>query len=225
MSQQLMERSTKPTQLQDRPRQRAPQKRAEETQIALIEAATVLFASHGFDGVSIRTIETEAEVKRGLAAYHFGNKAELWRASMTRLLDTLGNEMAIVDKATEGLSRKARFRAAIIAFMRYSAHYPQLNHVMVQEAKVKSWRSEFLVEGFIRPLVEWTSRIAGYQIDVHTHYIMLGACTFVFNVEYECESLFGVNPRNDEFVEAHANATIDMLLAMEDGRLRRALED
>lgn len=215
--------STTSTDRADRPRQRAPQRRAEETQDHLIDAAISLFAKHSYDGVSIRMIETEADVKRGLAAYHFGNKAELWRVSMSRLLDALGTEMAIVDKATQGLSRMARFRAAIYSFMKFSARYPQLNHVMVQEAKVKTWRSDFLIEGFIRPLVEWTERIADYRIDVHTHYIMIGAATFVFNVEYECEALFGVNPRSEGFVEAHANATIEMLLAQADGELKAHL--
>jgi len=225
MSQQLAEMPQNSSTSDDKPRQRAPQRRAEETQDQLIDAAIVLFASHGFDGTSIRMIETEADVKRGLAAYHFGNKAELWRVAMSRLLQTLGNDMEVVDKATEGLPRLARFRAAILTFMRYSANFPQLNHVMVQEAKTKTWRSDFLIEGFIRPLVGWTSRITGFDIDVHTHYIMLGAATFVFNVEYECEALFGMNPRNDDFVQAHADATIEMLLSLKDGHLRKALQD
>ncbi len=209
MSQQVVKITDKTT---DKPRQRAPQKRAEETQDHLIAAAIDLFAKHGFDGVSIRMIEMEADVKRGLAAYHFGNKAELWRASMTRLLETLGNDMAMVDSATDGLTRLARFHAAITAFMRYSARNPQLNHVMVQEAKTKSWRADFLIEGFIRPLVEWTNRLAGFTIDAHTHYIMIGAATFAFNVEYESEALFGVNTRDEEFVEEHARQVANMLL-------------
>ncbi|MEN8722094.1 MAG: TetR/AcrR family transcriptional regulator [Alphaproteobacteria bacterium] len=209
MSQQAVKIAEKST---DKVRQRAPQKRAEETQDHLIAAAIDLFAKHGFDGVSIRMIETEADVKRGLAAYHFGNKAELWRASMTRLLDTLAHDMAIVDGATDGLARLARFHAAITAFMRFSARHPQLNHVMVQEAKTKSWRADFLIEGFIRPLVDWTDRLAGFKIDAHTHYIMIGAATFAFNVEYECEALFGINPREDAFIEEHAKQVANMLL-------------
>ncbi len=209
MSQQAVKNLTNPT---EKVRQRAPQKRAEETQDHLIAAAIDLFAKHGFDGVSIRMIEMEADVKRGLAAYHFGNKAELWRVAMTRLLNTLSDDMAMVDKTTDGLSRLARFRASILAFMRYSARHPQLNHVMVQEAKIKSWRADFLIEGFIRPLVDWTGRLSNVEIDPHTHYIMIGAATFAFNVEYECEALFGVNPREDQFVEDHAKAVADMLL-------------
>ncbi|MGB0922343.1 MAG: TetR/AcrR family transcriptional regulator [Alphaproteobacteria bacterium] len=194
-------------------RQRAPQKRAEDTQEHLIQAAINLFPAHGYEGVSIRMIETQASVKRGLVAYHFGNKEELWKEAMRYLLTTLADDMATLDAATQGLDRIARLRAATLAFMRYSARLPQLNHVMVQEAKQKSWRSDFMLEGFIRPLVDWMSRLAGQKIDVHTHYMLIGAATFVFNVEYECETLFGVNPREEDFVRDHANAVVEMLLA------------
>lgn len=193
-------------------RQRAPQKRAEDTQDHLITSAIELFSTAGYEGVSIRMIETHGNVKRGLVAYHFGNKDDLWKAAMTRLLTTLANEMQRVEETTEGLSREAQFRAAMLAFMRYSARFPQLNHIMTHETTRKSWRSDFLLEGFVRPLVEWMNRLAGGTVDVHTHYILVGAATFVFNVQYECESLFGVNPQEPDFIRNHANTVVDMLL-------------
>ncbi len=193
-------------------RQRAPQKRAEDTRDHLIESAIDLFSSTGYDGVSIRMIETHGNVKRGLVAYHFGNKEELWKAAMARLLQTLADEMQNVEDTTDSLPRAARFRAATLAFMRYSARYPQLNHIMTQEGKQKSWRSDFLLDGFIRPLVDWMNRLAGQKVEAHIHYILIGAATFVFNVEYECQSLFGINPRAPDFVRDHADAVVDMLL-------------
>ena len=46
----------------------------------LIEAATRLFASGGFDGVGIREIAAEADVNSAMVAYHFGSKEGLYRA-------------------------------------------------------------------------------------------------------------------------------------------------
>lgn len=192
-------------------RKRAPQKRAEETRQALLDAATQLFSGMGYEGVSVRTIEAHADVKRGLVAYHFSTKENLWKEAITLLLEKLATAMTGIDGVVDNLPQEARFRAAATAFMRYSAEFPELNRIMVQEAKAKSWRSDYMLDSFIEPLVEWLNRLAGQKIDVHTHYIIIGAATFVFNVEYECERLFGVNPRNAGFADDHANAVMDLL--------------
>ncbi len=46
----------------------------------LIEAATLLFASRGFDGVGIREIAAAADANSAMVAYHFGSKEGLYRA-------------------------------------------------------------------------------------------------------------------------------------------------
>ncbi|MBI3131652.1 MAG: TetR/AcrR family transcriptional regulator [Acidobacteria bacterium] len=46
----------------------------------LVEAATLLFAQHGFDGVGIREIAAAADANSAMVAYHFGSKEGLYRA-------------------------------------------------------------------------------------------------------------------------------------------------
>ncbi len=46
----------------------------------ILKAATRLFAEHGFDGVSIRAIAAAADSQLALLHYHFGSKANLYRA-------------------------------------------------------------------------------------------------------------------------------------------------
>lgn len=195
-----------------RKRQRAVQQRAEETKDQLITAAIELFSALGFDGVSVRTIETHANVKRGLAAYHFGTKEELWFAAVGRLFTSLAEQMSGVEEATKHLDMEARFRAAAHAFVDFSANFPELNRIMVQEAKMQSWRSDHIIDVLVRPLVDWMQRMAGREIDVHTHYIILGATTFVFDVEYECEKLFKLSPRTEGFAKTHADRVVDLVM-------------
>lgn len=195
-----------------KPRQRAVQQRAEDTKDHLITAAIELFSALGFDGVSVRTIETHADVKRGLVAYHFGTKEDLWFAAVGRLFTNLAEQMSGVEEATKHLDMEARFRAATHAFVEFSAKFPELNRIMVQEAKMQSWRSDHIIDVLVRPLVDWMQRMAGREIDVHTHYIILGATTFVFDVEYECEKLFGLSPRTEGFAKTHADHVVDMIL-------------
>jgi AcrR family transcriptional regulator len=56
-----------------------PPRTDQHTRERLIKVATRLFARHGFDGISIRQITTEARANIGAVNYHFESKDELIR--------------------------------------------------------------------------------------------------------------------------------------------------
>lgn len=63
----------------------------EQTRRALIQAAALLVAEHGWDGVTTRQIARRAEVNQGLIHYHFGSKEELLHAAFQAALrETFG---------------------------------------------------------------------------------------------------------------------------------------
>lgn len=51
---------------------------SQETRTALLKAALVCFAEHGFDGTSMRMIADRAKPPLSLLAHHFGNKEGLY---------------------------------------------------------------------------------------------------------------------------------------------------
>ena len=59
------------------------------TRQRILDAAEMLFAEHGFDGVSLRQITALADVELALANYHFGPKQALFVAVITRRADEL----------------------------------------------------------------------------------------------------------------------------------------
>jgi TetR/AcrR family transcriptional regulator len=56
------------------------------TRERLLISAVQAFSSTGYDGASVREIERSCGVNRGLIAYHFGSKEDLWRACVDLLL-------------------------------------------------------------------------------------------------------------------------------------------
>lgn len=56
------------------------QGRTEVARANLITAGVPLFSEQGFDAVSVRDIEVAAKANRGMLAYHFGDKEQLWKA-------------------------------------------------------------------------------------------------------------------------------------------------
>ena len=57
---------------------RKPERDAEATRDALIQAATELFAERGFDGTRVDQIAESAGVNKAMISYHFGGKKSLY---------------------------------------------------------------------------------------------------------------------------------------------------
>jgi AcrR family transcriptional regulator len=60
-----------------------------ETKTRLLDAAELLFAEHGLNGVSLRTIAEAAHVDVALIQYHFSSKLGLFKAVFHRRADPL----------------------------------------------------------------------------------------------------------------------------------------
>lgn len=187
-----------------KPRKRAPQKRAEETREQLLDAGAELFSSLGFDGVSVRAIEAHAGVQRGLVAYHFDTKEALWKQVIDRVFSRLADRSSPTMTVIRDLPPAERLQVYVAMFVRFSAEVPQLNRLMVQEGKAPSWRMDYIVDIYVRPLLREAQEVMGVAIDAHGYYLMVGAGAFVFSVEYECRALFDVDPCSDEFVTNHS---------------------
>lgn len=62
---------------------------AEQTRRALIEAATFVFAEHGYEAGSIREITSRAPANQGAVTYHFGGKEGLYREVLAASVEAL----------------------------------------------------------------------------------------------------------------------------------------
>ncbi|MFJ9177392.1 TetR family transcriptional regulator [Streptomyces sp. NPDC102360] len=102
---------------------------------AVLEAARRLFAAHGYQGVGIRAIATEAGVTPGLVMAYFGSKDGLFRAVVgegtgvtAALLDEAGNDPAGLPQALAHsyLDRWDRLRTEdpLAALIRSALNHP-----------------------------------------------------------------------------------------------------
>lgn len=202
------------------PAPRRKQQRAIETRGVLLDTATAAFSAKGYDGSSLRQLEELAGVKRGLIAYHFGDKETLWREVVDRLFGALAEDFAGRLQTLADVAPHEAAKAVARAFVHYSAAHPALNRLMVQESMNDSWRVAYIVDEHIRPLLDnldaalpaaaghlWGSR------DPHRFYLFIGASAYVFTAEQECRRLFGRSTRDSDFIECHADLVVEMLLA------------
>lgn len=200
------------------PRARRTQERAEATRASLIEAGKLLFSERGFDAVSVRDLEEEAGVKRNILAYHFQDKETLWKASA----DAIFNVMRAEFDQRLAIMREVAERDALAFIVRFyvyfNARHPELSRLMSQEATRHTWRIQYLIDNHIRRStldIEKHVRAAkGLDRDqfVHWYYIMISSTSTIFSFAAECRDLFGVDPCEEETVEAHAAMVVSLLL-------------
>ena len=74
-----------------RPRPNEP--RGDLTRQKILSTATILFAKHGYEGVSTRALAEMAEVNQPAIQYHFGSKEGLYRAVIQMIADDLAERM------------------------------------------------------------------------------------------------------------------------------------
>lgn len=189
--------------------------KGDRTRTQILEAATRLFAERGYGGTGIRDIESAAGVKRGVVTYHFGNKADVWKAMFAFAFVPYLDDLSSKAELLRALDAKARVRFLVESFVRTSAARPYMNQLMIQENFTESWRSEWIVEHFLKPARELSESIAGddpvlqmLQSDPHVRYAILGACNMVFSHRCEVRALFDQDVGDEAFIERHVAAVL-----------------
>lgn len=200
-------------------RKRGPQERAEITKRKLIEVALREFSGRGFDAVTVRDIEVLAGVQRNLVSYHFGSKAELWKAAAAHNIKQF---QAFTEQRRELMldltSAHERLVYLIRSFVRFNAKHPELNRLLLEEGTQESWRIEWLVENQVKPamlklksLVEVDLGLSDEEF-VNWYYLHIGGGAMIFSLAPEAKLLFGVNTLDEEVVNRHADMLTDLLL-------------
>jgi TetR/AcrR family transcriptional regulator len=192
---------------------------------ALLESALVEFGAKGFDGASTRAIALRVEAHQPQINYHFESKEALWAASVDYLFGLLGEALdgvLPVDFSEVGLSDlAAAFADGIRRFVRFAAEHPELNQIMVHEGTAASDRLIWIIETHIKPFFEaiglaWRTlrddgRAAPIDSDV-LYYLLVGAASQPYVTAAEVRLLAGRDPRDPEWIDAHAEALVAILL-------------
>ena len=116
----------------------SPQKRRGRPKIhadgAILDSALRVFATHGYEGMSMRSLNSELGLSHGTINQRFGTKDELYLeavdhgfAALLRDMAELTNSEPLPDDPLEEL--RVRFRAFLLA----SARRPHLNRLINNE--------------------------------------------------------------------------------------------
>jgi AcrR family transcriptional regulator len=132
---------------------RAGRPRAQDAPVTveeILDAAFRAFATYGYDGVAVRTLNRELGVSHNLIHQRFGSKKDLWYAAVDRAFSQQIAELATAfdPTLTDPLDQ---LNHAIRRFVRYSAERPELLGLMNIEARVDSERLDYIYDNYVAP--------------------------------------------------------------------------
>jgi TetR/AcrR family transcriptional regulator len=129
-----------------RPRKDAEFAPTEKVMVAAIEA----FSLHGYNGVSLATVNEQLGVSRNLLYQRFGSKADLWRAAVDWAFRPLIEYLETADD--ESADPMIRLRMLIRNFIEYSATRPYLARIVTMEGAAATDRLNYLYDNYIGPI-------------------------------------------------------------------------
>jgi TetR/AcrR family transcriptional regulator len=135
--------------------------RAQDAPVTLeqiLDAAFRAFATYGYDGAAVRTLNRELGVSHNLIHQRFGSKQGLWYAAVDRAFGEQVTQLATAfdPTLTDPLDQ---LNYAIRRFVHYSAERPELLGLMNIEARVDSERLDYIYDNYIAPALAPLGRL------------------------------------------------------------------
>src|SRR3977135_3674070 len=127
----------------------------------ILDAAFRAFATYGYDGVAVRTLNRELGVSHNLIHQRFGSKQGLWYAAVDRAFSQQITQLATGFDPTLA-DPLDQLNHAIRRFVRYSAERPELLGLMNIEARVDSERLDYIYDNYSAPALTPLGRLLDY---------------------------------------------------------------
>jgi TetR/AcrR family transcriptional regulator len=124
----------------------------------ILDAAFRAFATYGYDGVTVRTLNRELGVSHNLIHQRFGSKQGLWYAAVDRAFSQQVTQLATAFDPTLA-DPLDQLNHAIRRFVRYSAERPELLGLMNIEARVDSERLDHIYDNYVAPALAPLGRL------------------------------------------------------------------
>jgi AcrR family transcriptional regulator len=165
----------------------------------ILRAALHAFAEHGYDGMSLRTLNAKMGLSRGTINQRFGSKEQLWYAAVDHefrhLIDDLNAELQQREVPDDDLSR---VREGIRAFLVASVRRPELVRLMNQEGLHSTRRLDYIMTSFtlpaLSPLWQGLNRLADAGVVRR-----VPARTLFFLIAHGAAAPFTLGPLSDRF--------------------------
>jgi AcrR family transcriptional regulator len=185
----------------------------------ILDAAFRAFATYGYDGVAVRTLNRELGVSHNLIHQRFGSKQALWYAAVDRAYGQQVTELATWFDPTLA-DPLDQLNHAIRRFVHYNAERPELLGLMNIEGRRESERLDYIYDNYIAPSLEPLGRLLDFlTTQGRIRPISLQALFFLiahgaaapFTLAPLARHFDNTDPLDPARIAAHAGLTADLI--------------
>jgi AcrR family transcriptional regulator len=155
-----------------------------------------------------------------LVAHYFASKQALWEAVVNSVFEPFSTAIYARAEGLRGVDPRTVAKLVMEEFVVNSARRPELNRIVLQETKADGDRMRWMVETYVIPFRDLIIRLlAPLGVDeadpalASAYYALVSAGATIFSAAQECRLLFGIDPFEQAFVEAHAERVAEMVIA------------
>jgi AcrR family transcriptional regulator len=186
---------------------------------SILIAAEELFARKGFEGASIREIARKAKINTALIYYYFGDKENLFRATLERTLieipRILEDAISTTISAEEGLDRILRMITGMVS---QRSRFFQILH---RELAIESPRVSFLADKYflrnyqlVKSFMEKATSSGQFRkLDLELAPItFMAMILFFFYNRFLVRRVLRLDPFEEKFIQRLSIHTLDLFL-------------
>ncbi len=186
----------------------------------ILRLALKAFAREGYGGVSLNSLAKEVGVADSNLHYHFGSKEEMWKSALNLVGGEIVKELENLSRLIKDLDGIQQMKLFNKQLVYVSARYPEFQQIVVQEVFSKSDRSEWLVKHLLGNIYQYVDSIRKEEQkkgrikkvpNANMTSFVIGSITTLFSRSYQMQTLYGLDPFDDEEVERHAEIVNDLL--------------
>jgi AcrR family transcriptional regulator len=178
------------------------------------------FATLGYDGVVLRTLNRELGGSHNLLNGRFGSKEALWYATVDWAFQPLVMRLATAfdPTLTDPLDQ---LRIMMRTFLLYSAERPELLGLMNIEGRQDTERLAYLYNTYIAPSLEPVNRLLEHLADCGRtrpvtlrtfHFLLAHGAAAPFTLGPLARHFDDADPLDPAEIEAHADLAADLLI-------------
>jgi TetR/AcrR family transcriptional regulator len=208
------------TEPQRRPRGRPRTEESPASLDEIFEVALRAFATRGYDGVVLRTLNRDLGGSHNLLNGRFGSKEALWYATVDWAFQPLVMRLATAfdPTLTDPLDQ---LRITMRTFLLYSAEKPELNGLMNIEGRQDTERLAYLYDTYIGPALEPVDRLLKYLADTGRirpvslrtlHFLLAHGAAAPYTLDALARHFDDADPLDPAEAEAHADFAADLLI-------------
>ncbi|MVU80672.1 TetR family transcriptional regulator [Nocardia sp. ET3-3] len=186
----------------------------------ILEKALAMFATVGYDGMSLRTLNKELGVSHNLIYQRFGTKDELWRAAVDY---GFGRMLQLIQGVFDPTLREPleQLRLAVHRYVIFSAEHPELVALMNIEGRQDTERLSYVYDTYVEPALAGVARLLEHLADEGVirpiplrsfHFLIAHGATAPYSLLPFATKFDATSPLDPAAVEEHAGLVADLVV-------------